>query len=443
MNKVFFFIVCIFPMFLASGQTFKGKVLSAINNEPIAGVHIYLQKSKGGAISNKKGSFSLKVSEEDIVYFSHVAYEITSLVYHKNVNSIIYLNPVIQKINEVSLLKNKKLQSKIHFNTLASMKGNVHSFGALIIDHNIFVISGNVSHEVNSLAQAVADYPNLSFQEHLLKAKKYISFKGYSKNMMLYNIHQNKWSIADNTFRKRACHNIHYYDDKIFVIGGKRLSTNGLFEYLDDKIEVYDIKNKLIKIDNTNPHQAVNFASFIYKHNLIVMGGSTKLKRNAVKEYTNTVHLYDIKTGYWYELDNMPKSKETSGVLVDDKIYLIGGFNEFIQSTIESYDLISGEWKKEGDLFDGINRPAIAQNNHTIYFFENASMYTFNIKTRDLNEYRINLNLFASELFYADNKLYILGGYRLERFSKIPSSNLYSIDLAEFEKTSPFKSKKI
>ncbi len=104
MKKVFFFIFFVVPMFFASAQTFKGKILSKINNEPIEGAHIYLEKTKGGSISNKKGKFSIKVFEKDIVHFSHIAYETTSLVYHKNVNSIIYLDPVIEKINEVRFL---------------------------------------------------------------------------------------------------------------------------------------------------------------------------------------------------------------------------------------------------------------------------------------------------------------------------------------------------
>ena len=96
------------------------------------------------------------------------------------------------------------------------------------------------------------------------------------------------------------------------------------------------------------------------------MGGSTKQKRNGLKEYSNKVHLFNLKSGYWYELDSMPVAKETSGILIKDKIYLIGGFNKKPLTEIETFDLISKKWTVEGHLFYGIENPAIATNKNMI-----------------------------------------------------------------------------
>ena len=140
----------------------------------------------------------------------------------------------------------------------------------------------------------------------------------------------------------------------------------------------------------------------------------------------------------------MPTAKETNGVLIDHKIYLMGGMSERRpSSSIESYDLISGRWKKEGDLFESFKKPAITKNNNIVYVFENGKMLTFNTKTKELDEYLIDLDLKESQLFYANNKLYVLGGYIQNSFSVKPSSNLYSIDLNEFERTKVFKSKSL
>lgn len=118
------------------------------------------------------------------------------------------------------------------------------------------------------------------------------------------------------------------------------------WEYLQDQIEVLDLEKQTIKTDHTNPHQAADFASFTYKDNIIVMGGSVKSTESGVKDFTDKVHLYNISSGYWYELAHMPIAKETTGALVDDKIYLIGGNNGKPISQIESFDLATEKWQK-------------------------------------------------------------------------------------------------
>ncbi len=55
----------------------------------------------------------------------------------------------------------------------------------------------------------------------------------------------------------------------------------------------------------------------------------------------------------------MPVAKETKGILVNDKFYLIGGYNGKAPFSIESYNLKTGKWKKEGELFYGISKPAL------------------------------------------------------------------------------------
>ena len=134
---------------------------------------------------------------------------------------------------------------------------------------------------------------------------------------------------------------------------------------------------------------------------------------------------------------DLPIAKETNGVLIQDKIYLIGGFNTNPLSTMESFDLLTEKWNVEGELFYGINNPAIAQNDGIIYFFENEKIFTYNTNTKQLKEFSINLPMKASKFYFSNNKLYLLGGYIENYYSKFPSANLFSIDIDEFENTKP------
>ena len=139
----------------------------------------------------------------------------------------------------------------------------------------------------------------------------------------------------------------------------------------------------------------------------------------------------------------MPVAKEANGILVDNKIYLIGGNNGKLLSEIDSFDLITEKWQKEGELFSGIEHPAIACDHNTIYFFENQKMCVYDLKLKQLKEYEVQLPLKYSAMFYSDNKLYIIGGRIDNDYSKTPTNKVFSIDVNEFQTTKPTKVKNL
>ena len=137
----------------------------------------------------------------------------------------------------------------------------------------------------------------------------------------------------------------------------------------------------------------------------------------------------------------MNKAKEVNGIVVSDKIYLLGGFFRKALTEIESLDLNTNQWKMEGDLFEGMKSPAIANNEELLYIFENGKMITFNTLTKELNEYLVDLDLKGSKMFFSKNQLYILGGYRETSYSKTPSNKVYKINVLDFEYTKVQKTK--
>lgn len=443
-------IIFLFSTFFSFAQNIKGVVLDKNTNSLLVGVHVYLINSVNGDITNKKGIFKLKIkskeNKNDTLIISHIGYTTKklSLSEIKENNYIIHLSIDVQNLKKVLVYSKKKLKPRIHFNKLNPLKKGLYSFGSLINDNKIYVIGGDASHitdEVLKTLSHIDPNPDLTILDLVKKARYNFSWQHFSSNLYIYNIITNTWETSNLKFRNRAYNNMHFFNNKIYVFGGINLSKSKKFEYLDDKIEVYDIKNDTILIDDVNPHQAVNFASFLKNDSLIIIGGSVKTKKNGIKEYSNKIHLYNLKSGYWYELTNMPTNKETKGVIINDKIYLIGGFNKKALEDLESIDLKTGKWKKEGQLFYGIERPALAYNDNNIYIFEDGKLLTYNIISKELNEYLIDIFLKSSELFYADNMLYLLGGYKENEYSKLVSRGFYSIDLNEFKITKINKSK--
>jgi hypothetical protein len=444
--KKILLILFLTPLF-AFAQNIKGVVMDQKNNLPIEDVNITVNRFNASTLTDEKGKFKLSFStgfqETDSIYFSHIGY-ITKAINLSELQKnefIIYLDDKIESLGGITLSGNKQLKSKIAFTKLAPSKYALSSFGSILKDDKIYVIGGDASFKTDAWKKMQYEKVDPTMEDYLRELSFQFSGQAYKGNLLIYDIKTGQWETSKMKFRKRAYHNLNEYNEKIYVLGGKRVSANGVFEYLDDKIEVYDISKNTIIVDNTNPHQAAEFASFTYNDIIIIMGGSVKMSENGTKEYSNKVHSYDINSGYWYELANMPTAKETNGILIKDKIYLIGGFNTKPLSTVESFDLLTEKWETEGELFFGVRNPAIIQNDGIIYFFENEKIYTYNTITKQLKEYLINLPMKASKLYFSENKLYLLGGYIENYYSKYPSPNLFSIDINEFENTKPNRSK--
>jgi len=444
MRKILLAHILVFSSYISFSQNITGTILDEVTQVPLTGVHVYLKSTNEGTTTNSKGQFNLKTKSSpnlsDTLHISSVGYVTKNLTISnltQNDNKI-FLSEDIQQIKEVSITASVLLKPNIEYKKLAPLKKGIYAFGSALIEDKIYLTGGDLSSFKDMGKEVMYDYgigTNMSLIELLARTPANSNWQEYNGNLYIYDIHNNDWKKSELEFRKRAYHNIHVYKDHMYILGGKRLSSNRVYEYLEAKIEVFDIKRDTILIDHTNPHQAVNFASFVYKDNIIVLGGSNRKKSNGEKIYTNQVHLYDLNTGNWYELYHMPEAKETTGILVKEKIYLFGGFNLTSLKEIESFNLVTGEWETEGMLFNETERPALCYHDNIIYIFEDRKIYTYNILSKELNEYLINLDLKYTKLHYSDRKLYILGGYYEDEVSITPSSDIFSIDISEFKKT--------
>ncbi|AXG70235.1 N-acetylneuraminate epimerase [Kordia sp. SMS9] len=431
-------------------QQIEGVVLDAETKEAIVAAHISVDE-KVLSVTNAKGAFELKLDvtndQTNFMFVSHVGYSTQKVQIPKTPNEklMIYLVPENTELKEVQIDSKKKLQAKIKYTESASLEKGLYGFASGIHNGKIYVIGGENSEKVDR-SKAAIRATNDKFIEptfdNLMSQMDFVSgsIENVSGAMMMYDIEQDAWTTSDLEFRERAAHNLHIYKDEIYVLGGKRIAGNNV--YLDDVIEIYNLKSKVIKEDTPNPHQAVNFASFLYGDYLILIGGIKKITKRGKKEYTKDIHFYNMISGLWYKLGEMPTAKETNGVLINDVIYLMGGFNKRPLNTIESFNLKTGKWHVEGKLFKGMERPAIANNGNTIYLYNDQRISTYNVTTKQLNEYFIDLDVESATLFYYNDSLYFIGGNIQDGFYSKPSRKVYRINVNEFSKTRIRNSKK-
>lgn len=433
-------------------QNIHGKILDSKSFSPIENVNIYLQNNKNnGTFSDNKGRFYLKLNSytrrTDSVIFSILGYKkVKKTISNIEETNTILLTQKLQPLNEVTLSSNQKLNNSLPFKSLSKMPKGLYSFSAILVNGKIYVIGGDNSTYDDSFKKAVERAGEgkmmITFEEIQKEWYGSATRKNYNNKLLIYDIATDSWQGIEVKLENRAYHRANLYNNKIFILGGKKLSFNGKKEFLHQKIEIIDTQKTGVQIDKTNPHQAVNFASFVYKGNIMVLGGSLRQKKNGSKVYSDKIHQFNIKTGYWFEVGKMTVPKEVNGVLINDKIFLFGGESGNPLVDIESFDLITGKWENIGHLFQPISRPAVTSHDDTIYLFDDGRILIYDIEEKTLKQYKINLFLKNAGLQYYDGKLYIIGGYREDRFSKRPSNGLYEVDLKTLGNTkiSSFKS---
>ncbi|PQJ76811.1 Kelch repeat-containing protein [Polaribacter glomeratus] len=420
------------------------KVLSSSTQEAIEKAHVFFRDE--AIYTDENGAFLVDLQNQKSISIriTHLKYENQETVFKISDSSlIIYLDEREEQLNAIKINAKRKLKNTIDFKKLEELPKAVYSFGSVINEGKIYVFGGDVSSEYEKNKEGMSQL-QVSSQAEIMKfltKPKPISFNNFLGDIQFYDTKQKKWQIEKDRIIKRAYHKAVFYNDTVMLIGGKIQSKKKSRELLANQIEHVSLKDLFIENDETNPHQAVDFGAALYEDKLLVFGGSIKQNENKSLNFSDEIHFYDLKTGYWYLLTKMTQGKEVTGIVFDQKLYLFGGFNKKNLAEIESFNLITGMWKTEGALFRGMKKPSITKDNEFIYLQEDGKMVTFEPKTSILKEYKIDLNLKEANMHFFNENLYLIGGYQVEDYRKAPSNGFYSIEASEFFKTKPIRVK--
>ena len=441
MKKTFLILLLSLTYTIVYCQTVTIKVVDSDTELPIFRAHIKVGKEV--FLTNKQGIALVNVKSNKKAEVSHIKYHKKFIELKKTRTLTVYLNEKQQKLDEVVITSKRNLKKYLKFTKLAKMPKSIHSFGSVIKGDKLYTFGGDGSDYIYSnrkgLNEALGSDEG-SILQFLTKPKP-INFYKYRRTVFAFDFNKETWETKNIEPKARAYHNAILHNNNVYLLGGKRLTLTRKKEMLMPQIEVLNLQNDSIKVDEMNPHQGVNAATVIFEDKLLVIGGSLKLQGNGLKKYSDKIHFYDFKTGYWYLLTTMSKGKETSAIIVNKKLYLFGGSKNKKLTEIESFNLITGKWEKEGALFTAMEKPAITKHQNTVYLFEKDRIVTFNAQTKELKEFRINLPLYFSQIHVKNDNLYIVGGTIIRNFENRPQKSFIKISLDEFYNTSIRKSK--
>lgn len=445
MKRFYLLLITCFLSISLFSQT-KITVLDFITKKPISEAHIKINTDVFVTDKNGKVTFNINSNKRRIsIEVTHVKYQLKKIKVRKNRKTIIYLKENLKELEVVTINTKRNLQKEIKFTQLENLPNTRHSFASIIKNDSLLIFGGDASDIRFSNKQGMNELLGTGMKEitdFLIKPKP-INTYFYKDHMLVYNFKTKQWSKNKNTFKKRAYQNAVLHNNNVYVLGGKRISLTRKREYLENEVEVYNISKNTITIDKTFPHQAANASSVVFDNKILIIGGSTKLKENGLKNYTNKIHMYDTKSGLWYLLTSMKKGKETKSIVIKNKLYLFGGFRDKKLTEVETFDLKTGRWKTEESLLYPMEKPAITNHKNIIYLFEKDHLQTYNVLTKEVKDYSIDLPLYFSSMHYKNGKLYISGGATKTDFISVPSKKFVSIDLKEFDKTQPLSVKSL
>ncbi|WP_185289349.1 kelch repeat-containing protein [Chryseobacterium lactis] len=236
-----------------------------------------------------------------------------------------------------------------------------------------------------------------------------------------YNITDGRWTIINSSLIPKRFANSEVYNNKIYIFNGLE----------NCNLEILDLTTNTITNGAVNPFYAAGAGSAIYHDKIYVFGGSG-LNGAGSNVFSNKFQYYDIASDTWHSLPDMPSAKETKGKIVNDKLYVIGGFNGMSSNLIDVYDLKTNLWTHRYTMPDGVTGHSLAVADNKIfivgdYVNQNYLAY-FDTATNQLHQVSSNMiprRHSAAEVY--NNRLYIIGGNTTTSLS----SSINSIQVAD------------
>lgn len=283
----------------------------------------------------------------------------------------------------------------LHFKNLANMSAGRGAITSVIVNDNIYVSNG------------------------------YLEKGGNANYIEKYNIADNTWSIVNSNLLTKKFSNSETYDNKIYIFNG----------WGNSHLEIVDLATNTITKGAVNRSYTGNAGSAIHNGKIYVFGGSG-LNGAATTKFSNRFQYYDIASDTWHPLPDMPTARETKGKIVNDKLYVIGGFNGTSSRLINVYDLNTNRWTNQYTMPAGISGHSLAVSGNKIFIAGGYNNQTFlayfdtaTNKFHQLSSNMIPRRHAAAEVY--NDKLYIIGGST----TSLTSSAIKSIQVADINES--------
>ena len=176
--------------------------------------------------------------------------------------------------------------------------------------------------------------------------------------------------------------------------------------------------------------------SAVWNGKIYIFGGSLRISGFRHSSYSNMVMSFDPETYQWEDVTKMRLGKEVFGEIVDEKLFLFGGFDRRISYYIDIYNLRTDKWTKLGTVDVRISANAVAKHGKFIWlagsYHSGKLVAAFDTETNKF--YLVESNLSPRRHAGAevvDGKIYVFGGLHSGHREAVKSIQMADISKIE------------
>lgn len=154
--------------------------------------------------------------------------------------------------------------------------------------------------------------------------------------------------------------------EQVLSVVGKRLTSNGtvVTEFVG-----YSFANKKwVALQSIAADVGEDFAVCSYGHDIFITGGTTNM---------TTCLRYSARFSQWRERSTMQNGRyRHSMVAVPNSLFVFGGYHFGTLSSVEQYDMGSETWKQVGELHFGVDRSSAVVIDDKVYVIGGSLSFT-------------------------------------------------------------------
>lgn len=203
-------------------------------------------------------------------------------------------------------------------------------------------------------------------QDNLYAIGGETSNKPYTSNLQVYDDKIQKWlKFRLKTLPRQSYSSAVYVEDYkgIVITGG--IQQKGNSGVLINEIKI--IYSKDLKIDVLGPIPTPAKSIGIAENNNIIylFGGSTSKRTSAMGPinytFSEKFYAYDLTNGSLSEHPDLPVAMETKGGIINDRLYVFGGFDGKSLSAVWQYEINKKVWTALDKLDVPVSANALVQ----------------------------------------------------------------------------------
>lgn len=293
-------------------------------------------------------------------------------------------------------------QRKLNFEKMSPMTFEGYNFAYAASDHDVFVVAGG-----NNASR-------------------------YSNAVQIYDTRLDEWI----GFRAKVLPAMNfasavYMEDYngLLLLGGTK--QDGFNSMLVDKIIMMNLDDYSVKELGLIPEPARKLGIAKEGNTVYMFGGSTE----AITEFTcsNKLFSYDLDKGHIEMLPDMPVAMETNGAIVENYLYVLGGFNGKHLSAVWKYDIAARQWSALPPLPEPVSFYAMAQYKQYILLVgdrqQTDQLILYDTENQKATYYKTGFKAHHRGATVVGEYLYVYGG--IERSPYQIHQKTYRISMQE------------